>query len=429
MLFFYRLIINIIFFISPIIVLIRIFKKKEHTKRFFEKFCFFLNKRNKGKLIWFHGSSVGEILSIVPLIEKLEKQKDIKQILVTSSTLSSSAVLKKIKLKKTIHQFFPIDTDFLSQKFLDHWKPSLAIFIESEIWPNMILNLKKKSIPLLLLNARITKKSFNRWNSISSLSKTLFGNFDGTFPQNNETKKYLKILGAKRIKMIGNLKFSENEIKKPYTLNKKLNTFFKSKQVWCASSTHKSEEKICAIAHKKLKKKYKNLLTIIIPRHVNRIKDITEEIKDLELNYYIHGSQDKINKNKDKWYGFNTRANNYVNMFDEGVIDPTKVTRLALENSNTEEAKEFYGKKQFFGFKTQKELERCIGEQFCNESASMCKISIGPTRNNKMRRPVFTVSKDGNILAEAKKPEKKIEKKEVKAEKKIEKKEVEVKKK
>ncbi len=297
MLLFYRLLINLITLISPVIILIRLFKKKEHPKRFLEKFCFFSKKKNKKKLIWFHGSSVGEILSVVPLIEKLEKNKNINQILVTSSTLSSSSVLQNLKLKKTIHQFFPVDTNFFCEKFLKYWKPSAAIFIESEIWPNMILNIKKKSIPLLLLNARITKKSFNRWNSISSFSKILFGSFDDTLPQNNETKKYLKILGAKKISMIGNLKFSENEVQKSHIFKNKLNKFFKSKKIWCASSTHNSEEKICAIAHKKLKQKYKNLLTIIIPRHVHRIKKIIKEIKDLELNYCTHSSQAKIDKN------------------------------------------------------------------------------------------------------------------------------------
>ena len=131
MLLIYRILINLITLISPIIILIRLFKKKEHPKRFLEKYCCLLKKKNKGKLIWFHGSSVGEILSIIPLIEKLEKNKDIKQILVTSSTLSSSTVLQRLNFKKTIHQFFPIDTNFLSEKFLNYWKPSMAIFIES----------------------------------------------------------------------------------------------------------------------------------------------------------------------------------------------------------------------------------------------------------------------------------------------------------
>ena len=159
MFFIYRILINLIILFSPLIVLVRIIKNKEDKFRFKEKFCFFSKKRGNGKLIWFHGSSVGEILSVIPLIEKLEKKKKIDKILVTSSSLSSSKVLSKFKLKKTIHQFFPIDSDFFTKKFLDYWKPSVAIFIESEIWPNMLMNIKKKKISLILLNARITKKS------------------------------------------------------------------------------------------------------------------------------------------------------------------------------------------------------------------------------------------------------------------------------
>ena len=115
MLLFYRLAINFIFLISPIIILIRIIKKKEDKIRFKEKFCFFSKKRGKGKLIWFHGSSVGEILGVIPLIEKLENKKDIKQILITSNTLSSSKIISNLNLKKVVHQFFPIDTNFLSK--------------------------------------------------------------------------------------------------------------------------------------------------------------------------------------------------------------------------------------------------------------------------------------------------------------------------
>ena len=143
MLFTYRVLINLVLLIAPLVILIRIIKNKEDKKRFKEKFCFFSHKRRKGKLIWFHGSSVGEILSIIPLLEKFEKNSSIRTILVTSSTLSSSKVLSKFKFKKTVHQFFPLDTNFLTKKFLDYWRPSVAIFIESEIWPNMIMNIKK----------------------------------------------------------------------------------------------------------------------------------------------------------------------------------------------------------------------------------------------------------------------------------------------
>ena len=159
MLFLYRIVVNFIFLISPIIIIYRIIKNKEDPKRFLEKIGKF-NKNNKSNnLIWLHGSSVGEILSIVPLIEKFEKKKNIKKILITSNTLSSAKIIKKLKLKKTFHQFFPLDTKFLVKKFLNHWKPKAVFFIESEIWPNMIMEIKEKNIPLVLLNARITKKS------------------------------------------------------------------------------------------------------------------------------------------------------------------------------------------------------------------------------------------------------------------------------
>ena len=207
MFFIYRILINLIILVSPLIVLIRLIKNKEDKTRFKEKFCFFTKKRGNGNLIWFHGSSVGEILSVIPLIEKLEKNKTINKILITSSTLSSSKILSKFKLKKTIHQFFPIDSNGLTKKFLNYWKPSIAIFIESEIWPNMLVNIKKNSVPLVLLNARITKKSYNKWKMIPSTANMIFKNFDICLSQNKETKKYLKYLGAKKIKHIGSNKY------------------------------------------------------------------------------------------------------------------------------------------------------------------------------------------------------------------------------
>ena len=296
MFFVYRIIVNLIILFSPLIVLIRLIKNKEDKIRFKEKFCFFSKKRGNGKLLWFHGSSVGEILSIIPLIEKLEKKSSVNKILITSSTLSSSKVLSKFKLKKTVHQFFPIDSNYLTKKFLDYWKPSIAIFIESEIWPNMLLNAKKQSVPLVLLNARITKKSYNKWKIIPSMSKILFKNFDICLSQNNETKKYLESLGAKKIKLLGNLKFSESKNDKNYVFDNKLKKIFKSKKIWCAASTHNTEEKICAIAHKKLKKKYSNILTVIIPRHIQRTNDIINEIKNMDLKVQARSSNNKINK-------------------------------------------------------------------------------------------------------------------------------------
>ena len=298
MFFVYRILLNLIFLFSPLIILIRLLKKKEHFKRFKEKFSIHTKKRLTGKLVWFHGASVGEILSIVPLIEKLEKEKNIKQILVTSNTISSSNILSNLNLKKTIHQFFPIDTDHHSNKFLNYWKPSVAIFIDSEIWPNMINNIKKRSLSLVLINGRITDKSFKRWKKFGLSTKNIFQQFDICLSSNLKSKNYLKSLGAKNIKYIGNLKFSQSENNQT-NLNKNIKKFFMGKKIWCASSTHYNEENICAETHKKLKSKYKNLLTIIIPRHVHRADQIKNEIQKLHLKVHMHDAKKKIDPQTD----------------------------------------------------------------------------------------------------------------------------------
>jgi len=282
MLVIYRTLINIVFILSPLIIVYRIFKKKEDPNRFWEKFCFFSDKKNDGNLVWFHGASVGEIQSIVPLLEKIEKNKKIKKILITSNTLSSSKIVKKLKLKKIVHQFFPIDTNFHSKKFLEYWKPTCSFFIDSEIWPNMILNLKKKEVPIILLNGRITKKTFKKWKIFSNFARKIFGIFDLCLSSSIESKKYLNNLGAKKVKYIGNLKFSQSE-KKESQISKNLKQIIKSKKTWCASSTHNNEEQICGNVHMQLKKKYKDLLTIIIPRHTHRVDNIEDELKKLKL--------------------------------------------------------------------------------------------------------------------------------------------------
>ena len=293
MLFIYKILINIIFFFSPLILIIRLIKNKEDPYRFKEKFGFFSKNKKKGKLIWFHGASVGEVQSVIPLIERFEKNKGISQILITSNTVSSSNIIKKFKLRKTIHQFFPIDCDFISKKFLNHWKPSKVFFIDSEIWPNTINNLYDKKIPIILLNGRITKKTLGRWLMFPNFAKSLFQKFQICLSSSLESKKYLKKLGAKNIKFIGNLKFSQSETES-LELDNSLKNFLKSKNLWCASSTHYNEEKFCGQTHLILHKKYKNLLTIIIPRHIGRVKLIENELSNLNLKVHLDEPKKKI---------------------------------------------------------------------------------------------------------------------------------------
>ena len=289
----YQILFFFIFLISPLIIFFRILKKKEHTTRFLEKFTIFSKKRKSGNLIWFHGSSVGEILSVIPLIEKYEKDKSINQILVTSTTLSSSKIINNFNFKKTIHQFYVLDLFFLTSRFINFWKPNIAIFIESEIWPSMFKQIHEKKIPLLLLNARLTKKTFINWNKFNNFSKSIFQLITKAYPQNYETINFLKKIGVKKIKFIGNLKFSENYSKKNDRINIKLKNQLKNKKIWIASSTHYNEEIFCAKVHMELKKKINNLLTIIIPRHIDRVPEIISDLKKFNLNIFKHTTKIK----------------------------------------------------------------------------------------------------------------------------------------
>ncbi len=298
MIFIYRILINLILALSPFIILFRLLKKKEDFIRFKEKLGFFTRNRSRGKIIWFHGASVGEFQSIIPLLEKYDKSKLIDQILITSNTLSSAKIISKIKLKKITHQFLPIDNNFIVKRFINYWKPSMALFIDSEIWPNILINLDKEEIPIVLLNARITKRSFKRWIKFEGFAQSIFNKFNLCLSSNKETVNFLKKLGAKNIKYFGNLKYSQSENEKIEIDNQTIR-FIKERTTWCASSTHNSEEKFFGLVHKRLKRKYKNLLTVIIPRHIDRKKYIKDELSDLGLKVHMHEPKTKINQNTD----------------------------------------------------------------------------------------------------------------------------------
>ena len=289
----YQLLITLIILISPIIILVRIFRGKEDILRFKEKFCFFSKKRSSGKLLWFHGSSVGELMSVFPILHKYDKEDSFDQILVTSSTLSSSKILQKYKFKKVVHQFFPIDHIFFSNFFLNYWRPSSAIFLESEIWPSIYRSLKKRNIPLILLNARITKKTFERWMKLKRFSLKIFNQINFAYPQNKETIRYLKKLGVKSIDYIGNLKFYEDEKIVNKKFDNEIKNKFKKYRICIAASTHANEELFAAQTHILLKKKIKNIITIIIPRHINRVDQIISQINELGLNAISRRSNKK----------------------------------------------------------------------------------------------------------------------------------------
>ena len=354
--FIYQFFISIILLFSPVIIIYRILKNKEDKFRVKEKFCFPSEKRGRGKLVWFHGSSVGEIMSIIPIIKKYDKDRTINKILITSSTLSSSKILKKIKFKKTTHQFYPIDHFFFSNKFLDHWKPNIAIFLESEIWPSMFKSINKKKIPLILLNARITKKTYNRWFKIKKFSNSIFSLIDKAYSQNSETNYYLKKLNVKSIKSIGNLKFIENNNFETNQADKKLFSQFKRYKTFIAASTHDTEELFAAKTHIFLKKKNKNIITIIIPRHVSRVNQIISQINELGLNVISRSSNKRKLKNIDifvvdtfgeskKFYKFATTVflgGSIIKRGGQNPLEPARFGTKILHGPNIDNFKDVY---------------------------------------------------------------------------------------
>ena len=252
MYFIYSILTNLVIVISPIIFFYRILKGKEDIKRFQEKLCIY-SSTNFLKTIWIHAASVGELMSIIPIIKKLENNKKVNKILLTTSTTSSAKIFAKFKFKKTTHRYYPLDTNYITKKFIKYWQLQLAIFVDSEIWPNMFKNLDNNKIPIIILNARITKKSFKKWKIFPDFAKQIFNKISLALPSNFETLKYLKLLGANNIKLAGNLKyFGDKKFinKDSYLLKKK----FKDLKIWCAASTHNNEEIIIGKLHKDLKK-------------------------------------------------------------------------------------------------------------------------------------------------------------------------------
>ena len=217
MIYIYRLITNLLYpFFIILIYLRKLFNKEDHN-RYKEKIFTseFLPDRDKKKqLIWFHAASIGEVQSIFPLIKKLNNEKKNLEFLITTVTLSSGNIVKKkyVNYKNVKHRYFPLDVNFLVKSFLNKWKPNLVIFIDSEIWPNLIFEIKKRKIPIALINGRITKKTFDKWMLVSKFAKQIFNSFDLCLASSKESETNLKTLTVKNLKYIG--KFQKKTLKK-----------------------------------------------------------------------------------------------------------------------------------------------------------------------------------------------------------------------
>ena len=302
MILFYRVLTTLLYPFLFLFIYLRKILKKEDPKRFKEKILvshYNVIPQNKSKLIWFHAASIGEFKSIIPIINQLNKSNNKFHFLITTTTLSSGN-LASVELDKILnaeHRYLPFDVPFLIDKFLNLWKPTRIFLVDSEVWPNLILKAKKYKIPIAIINARLTSKSFQRWMIFPKIAKKIFGIFDLCICSNNETKDYFEKLGLKKVYFKGNIKLIDQiNVSKIKNLNHQT---LLTRRFWFAASTHKEEETFCLKTHLKLKEKFKDVLTIIAPRHIDRSLEIKLLAEKLNLKVQIINKGDIISENKE----------------------------------------------------------------------------------------------------------------------------------
>ncbi|OJW50594.1 MAG: hypothetical protein BGO67_05835 [Alphaproteobacteria bacterium 41-28] len=226
--------------------------------------------RPEKTLLWVNAVSVGEAVAALTIIQAILKKYPEVHVLLTTTTVSSARVIEKRLPKNTIHQFCPVDTPQAVGRFLKHWQPDLAIWVESELWPNLLHEAQEKGIPTILLNGRMSSKSFSNWQKLKGMISPLLSHLDLCGVQSKEQAYFFQTLGAKSVLIMGNVKLMmtplEVDSKKYQVLKKKVG----DRPVWLAASTHPGEDEIILTAHKTLRKEHPDLLTILVPRHIER---------------------------------------------------------------------------------------------------------------------------------------------------------------
>jgi len=226
--------------------------------------------RPPGRLIWLHAASVGEAMSVLPLIDRLLAARADASVLLTTGTVTSARLMAARLPARAFHQFVPVDRPSAVRRFLDHWRPDLALFVESELWPNLVGETAKRGRPMALVNARLSERSFRRWRRFGWLVRPLLGAFRLTLAQSEADAERLGALGAPEVRCLGNLKSAGLPLGADEAALAELRLAVGARPRWLAASTHPGEEAIAADVHRRLAGRFPGLLTAIAPRHPER---------------------------------------------------------------------------------------------------------------------------------------------------------------
>src|SRR3954462_1559252 len=276
--------------LAPALIKRRLKQGKEDPARVGERRGMSQDIRPLGPLVWIHGASVGEVLAAAALIESLRALN--LRILLTSGTVTSAAIVAKRFPADIIHQYVPYDSPRYVARFLDHWRPSLALFIESDLWPNLILSSAARRLPMVLINGRMSQRSFPRWRRVSGTISALLGRFEVCLAQSELDGERFAALGSPNVTVTGNLKLDVPA--PPADANKleRLMSMTRGRPVVVAASTHPGEEEILTETHRTLAGYFPGLLTVIVPRHPDRGEAIARMIAASGLNPTLRSHED-----------------------------------------------------------------------------------------------------------------------------------------
>ena len=282
--------------LTPLILKRRAKKGKEDPARQNERHGKPELARPEGQLFWLHGASVGESLMLQPVIHRLLETRPEAHVLVTSGTMTSAEILARQLPGRAFHQFAPLDYPKAIDGFLDHWKPDLAIWAESEIWPNLVRKTKARAIPMALLNARFSEKSLEGWSKRKKSAQALIGAFDLIMAADTATADGLTWIIGKPVEAAGNLKDAAAPLPVDKAELKALKSQTSRRTIWCAASTHKGEDELVIAAHKDVLAKYKASLLILAPRHPERSADIQKILKAQNLSFAVRSKGEAISR-------------------------------------------------------------------------------------------------------------------------------------
>ncbi|MDB5652196.1 MAG: 3-deoxy-D-manno-octulosonic acid transferase [Hyphomicrobiales bacterium] len=245
---------------------------KEDLRRMAERMGHASLPRPQGRVAWLHGASVGEGLALLPLVEQLRTRGF--HVVITTGTVTSAQVLAARMPGGAVHQYVPLDVPRYMRRFVDHWRPDLVMIAESELWPNLILEVTNRDIPLVLVNARLSERSFQRWQRLPGFISGILQRIDLCLAQTKDDAARLMMLGAARVQVVGNLKFDVGAPPVDANMLAQLSGLVGPRPVWVAASTHAGEEEIALAVHQQLVTRFPSLLTIVVPRHASRGAEI-----------------------------------------------------------------------------------------------------------------------------------------------------------